>query len=91
MGQSTNVIAESTGSKCIRITSRLYACRDAARLILGPLYRPRMAELGNALVRAAAATDCDILRAARDAGRIADATHAMQLLAAVVELVEPSS
>lgn len=81
---------ESAGIGDIQVTSRLYACRDAARLILGPLYRLRMTELGNALITAAAAADCDILRAAHDAGRAADAIHAMQLLAAVVELVEPS-
>ena len=82
--------AEPPGTGDIQLTSRLYACRDAARLILGPLYRPRMTELGNALITSAAAADCDILRAAQDAGRAADAIHAMQLLAAVVELVEPS-
>lgn len=76
--------------KCIQITSRLYACREAARLLLGPGYRSRMSELGSTLIEAAAAADGDVLSAARDAGRSADATHAMQLLAAVVELVEPS-
>lgn len=90
MGLSTTNTIESAGIRDIQVTSRLYACRDAARLTLGPLYRIRMTELGNALISAAAASDCDILRAAHDAGRAADAIHAMQLLAAVVELVEPS-
>ena len=90
MGLSTTDTAELARSKEVQITARLYACRDAARLVLGPLYRLRMTELGTTLLRAAAAADCDILKAARDAGRHADATQAMQLLAAVVELVEPS-
>jgi hypothetical protein len=74
----------------INITPRLYSCRDAARLILGAEYPRRMAELGRELLNAATTADCDVLQAARAAGRLTDALQAMQLLAAVVELAEPS-
>jgi hypothetical protein len=81
-------------SACISgiiITPRLYSCRDAARLILGPEYRQRMAALGRELLNAATNSDCDVLQAARAAGRHTDAIEAMHLLAAVVELAEPST
>ena len=84
MGLATTNTAE------IPPRARLYACRDAAWLVLGPLYRIRMTELGTALLSEAAAADCDILMVARDAGRHSDSTEAMHLLAAIVELVEPS-
>jgi hypothetical protein len=87
----TSETIESACISGIQITSRLYSCRDAARLILGDKYPRRMAELGRVLINAAATADCDVLQAARAAGRLIDPTEAMQLLAAVVELAEPSS
>src|SRR5438552_3112127 len=53
----------------IHISPRLYACRDAARWLLGDHYRQRMSELGNALMNTANAANCDVLQAATDAAR----------------------
>lgn len=86
--------SDTIASACIsgiNITPRLYSCRDAARLILGADYPKRMADLGRELLNAATGADCDVLQAARAAGRHTDAIEAMQLLAAVVELAEPST
>ena len=73
------------------LTSRWYACRDAARLHLGPGYPARMSELGRTLLNAASAANCDVLQAACAAARTAEALDAMHWFAAAVELVEPSA
>lgn len=74
-----------------RITPKLYACRDAARLLLGDQYGKRMSELGATLGNEAKAAECSILQAAANAARGIDGAEALQVLAAAVELVEPSA
>lgn len=73
------------------ITPRLYACRDAARVLLGDEYVRRLSEIGGTLQSAAQAADSDILQAAYDAARGLDGVDALQILAAAVEILEPST
>ena len=75
----------------VRVTPKLYACRDAARVLLGVRYRERMSEIGGASRSAAAAGQCSVLEAAAAAARDIDRTDALQVLAAAVELVELSA
>ena len=74
----------------IQITPKLYACRDAARWVLGDGYRQRMSDLGDALSDTARVSNCNVLQAATNAARGSDGLDAMQILAAAVELMEPS-
>jgi hypothetical protein len=83
--------SDKAATAALRVTPRWYACRDAARLHLGSSYTARMSELGKALVNAAKAANCDVLQAARTAARNAEGLDAMQLLAAAVEVLEPST
>lgn len=73
------------------ITPKLYACRDAARWLLGDGYRHRMSELGTALRSTASAANCGVLQAAADAARGVEGIDALQIVAAAVELLEPSA
>ena len=75
----------------IHLTPKLYACRDAARWLLGDHYPQRMSELGSALSNTAKSANCNVLQAATNAARGTDGLDAMQILAAAVELVEPSA
>lgn len=76
----------------IRIASKLYECRDAARTLLGERYKGRMAELGAVLTRIAEGRKVSVLRAAQDAAKavVGDGMTQIQILAAAVELVEPT-
>lgn len=73
------------------ITPRLYACRDAARLLLGDDYLRHLSEIGGTLRSAAEAGNCNVLEAALDAARGRDGVDALQILAAAVEILEPSA
>lgn len=76
----------------IRIASKLYECRDAARTLLGDNYRPRMDELGTVLNRIAEVRKVGVLEAAQDAVKavVGDGMTQLQILAAAVELIEPT-
>lgn len=86
-------MAQDTGSPRQRfpITPRSYACRDAARLQLGDEYVRRLSRIGGTLQSAAQAADCDLLEVAYDAARGLDGVDALQILAAAVEILEPST
>lgn len=77
----------------VRIASRLYEVRRTARFLLGDRYLSKMAELGAALQLIAAAKGIDVLQATtiavRESG--AEGINAIYILAAGVELVEPSA
>ena len=81
----------AAGVNKVQITPRFYACRDATRLLLGQCYATRMSDVGNALLDAARAADCNVLDAARAAARGIEGLDAMQLFAAAVEILEPST
>jgi len=77
----------------IQLAAKLYEARDAMRSLLGDRYAARMAELGGVLKKVAARDSSNEIQAAQTVIRAIDAQgfDAVQLLAAAVELVEPST
>lgn len=80
--------------QAIRINAKLYEVRDAARKVLGDSYRARMAEGGKMLSEIAEAKKCSVLDVAlnvsQSAARKGDMNAVTFILAAAVELLEPS-
>ena len=74
------------------MAAKLYEVRQTARVILADRYAARMAELGQVVRNVAAQRRCGQLVAAEDIVRAADLQgfDALQVLAAAVELAEPS-
>ena len=77
----------------VQMAATLYNIRDSVRGLMGDTYQPRMAELGGLLQRIAAKQGCSELVAARKIAAAEDASsfNAMAILAAAVELIEPSA
>ena len=77
----------------IQIAAKLYEARDAMRSLLGERYAARMAEIGGVLKKVAAHDSVNEIQAAQVVIAAIDAQgfDALQLLAAAVELVEPSA
>jgi hypothetical protein len=76
----------------VRIAARLYESRDAAKLMLGERYRERMAEYGEVLKAICKRDSVDEIGALNKALRLVDNPYTqIQLMAAAVELVEPSA
>lgn len=79
----------------VRMAAQLYEARDAARKLHGDLYASKMAEYGSAIQEVARRTGLTDMQTAvrmaqgeQDDGR---AYTAVTILAAMVELVEPST
>lgn len=76
----------------VKMAAKLYECRDAARSILGEKYPERMMEYGDLVRRLAAADGCGEIdagtRLAKSAG---NAIQVMLVMAATVEIIEPSN
>jgi hypothetical protein len=79
------------GEQKVRMAARLYEMRDTARQLLGDKYADKMAELGSALRHAADLTQREPLSVAIEAARDADGLVQCYVLAAAVELAEPSN
>ena len=77
----------------VQMAAQLYSIRDSVRRLMGDNYHPRMAQLGELLQRIAAKHGCSELSAARRiaADEEASSFDAMAILAAAVELIEPSA
>jgi hypothetical protein len=60
-------------------------------VLLGEAYVRRLSEIGSALQSAALAAESDVLQTAHDAARGLDGADALQILAAAVEILEPST
>lgn len=75
----------------VRMAARLYEMRDTARRLLGEGYAAKMAELGAALKTVADKTQREPLSVAIEAARDAHGLTQCYILAAAVELAEPSS
>lgn len=76
----------------VRVTAKLYECRDAVKSLLGDRYKERMAELGLTITTVAKHRNCELAHAANLAARACDGGFdRIQVLAAFVELVEPSA
>lgn len=74
----------------VRMTAQLYQARDTARQVLGDRFSTLMASLGADLTRRAEATGRQPLSIAIQAARSVSGMDAVILLAAAVELAEPS-
>jgi hypothetical protein len=75
----------------VRMAARLYEMRDTARRLLGDDYTGKMAELGLALKTVAEKTGRQPLAVAIEAARVAHGLTQCYVLAAAVELAEPSN
>jgi hypothetical protein len=74
----------------IQIAAKLYECRDAARSLLGAHYKRDM-DMWAIAIRAVAERDkCSELSAAQKMARETDGFGAIVVLAACVEMTEPS-
>lgn len=74
----------------VQMAATLYDARRSARILLGESFKPKMAELGDALTTIAKAKGIDTLQAAILCARGASGMQAVQILAAAVELTEPT-
>jgi hypothetical protein len=75
----------------VRMATKLYECRDAARSLLGDKYQKRMQDLGAALTKLAERKGCSVVDAAIDTAKGYEGFDVVQILAAAVELTEPSA
>ena len=77
----------------VAIAAKMYECRDAARTILGRRFKPKMDDLAQ-VVRAVAKRDnCNDIVAGATVIKEArlEGMESLMLMAAVVEMVEPSN
>lgn len=83
--------AEAT-EKQVRMAARMYEMRDTARRMLGDNYAAHMMKMGVLLEAAAKRRGIEPLSIAIEAAKEpgASATDVMMIMAAVVELTEPS-
>lgn len=74
----------------IQMAAKLYECRDSAKTLMGDKYKTEIAKF-SALIAAQAKRDgCSELSAATDIAAKVGGFGAVYMLAAYVELVEPS-
>lgn len=78
--------------KSIGIAAKMYECRNSARQILGEKYQNHMNQLGTSIKAVAKRDNCTELTAAINIikGPDLDGMEAMMIMAAVVEIIEPS-
>jgi len=78
--------------KNVAMAAKLYECRNAARNILGGRYTEKMREYGDAVRAVATEHGCGELEAGiRLANATGDGMAAILVLAATVEIIEPSN
>ncbi len=77
----------------VKIAAKLYEMRDSAKLILGDKYQAKMAEFGKIIRMTAERDRKNVIQVAIEACKRpgADAVSVMMIIAAAVELTEPSS
>ncbi len=77
----------------IALAAQLYECRDTMKRLCGDKYKERMAELGGAIQKIAARKGKDVLMTAKEICSDPGMTgmEKIQIMAAVVELLEPSA
>lgn len=71
--------------------AKLYECRDAAKTLLGEHYHRDITLLAKRIKSKAAELDCNDLQAAIALAKDADGFQTIVILAAAVEMVEPST
>ncbi|MGO4151374.1 hypothetical protein [Cupriavidus sp. YAF13] len=79
--------------QAIQTAAKLYETRDTVRHLLGEHYKERMTELGGALQKIAARKGKDVLMTAKEICSDPGMTgmEIGQIMAAAVELLEPSA
>lgn len=79
--------------QAIQTAAKLYETRDTMKRLLGDRYRERMTELGEALQKIAARKGKDVLMTAKEICSDPGMTgmEIGQIMAAAVELLEPSA
>ena len=77
--------------KAVKMASRLYECRDTARNLLGAHYQRDMELWGIAIHDQADADNCSELAAATKMAKDTNGFGMIIILAAYVEMVEPSN
>lgn len=77
--------------KTVKLTAKLYECRDAARTLLGASYFEHMREYAKVIDDCAVHDNCSFLSAAIRLAKQTQAPTSVFLLAAVVEHSEPSN
>lgn len=75
----------------VQMAAKLYECRDHAKNLLGDKYHERMRDWGEVVTSFATQEKCDTMAAGIYIARMVDGMDAMMILAATVELVEPSN
>lgn len=85
----------ATNEEQVKLAAKLYKCRDAAKTLYGETYLEKMADyqkyIKGAMIKFG--MDCEIkatMKMIEELGSEADGMITMLLLAACVELVEPS-
>jgi hypothetical protein len=74
----------------VKMAARLYQCRDTAKSIMGAKYQEEIACFSRLIQAQAKRDGCSELAAATDLAGKAGGFGAIYMLAAYVELVEPS-
>lgn len=79
--------------RAIQTAAKLYETRDTVKRLLGDKYKERMTELGSALQKIAARKGKDVLMTAKEICSDPGMTRMEigQIMAAAVELLEPSA
>ncbi len=75
----------------VQMAAKLYKCRDHAKNLLGDKYHDLMREWGEVVTACAKQENCDTMAAGIHMAKMVDGMDAMMILAATVELVEPSN
>lgn len=75
----------------VQMAAQLYECRDTVRRFLGQNYQVRMQAIGKAVLARSEQDQCDPLAAGIRLAKTVDGMDSVMILAATVELVEPSA
>ena len=83
----------NTTKQQVETTAKMYECRDVARTILGDRFKPSMAELEKAIRAVAKRDKCHNIVAGATVIKEArlEGMESLMLMAAIVEMVEPSN
>ena len=74
----------------VGMAHRMYECRDAARFLFGDKFQAKMTEFAEAIKAVAEAKGCTEIQALNAMGKKTEGMATICLIAAYVEMVEPS-
>jgi len=78
--------------QCVFVTTQMYECRDVARQLLGEKFGAKMRELAKVISSVSKRDRCSAIKAGATVIKSEglEGMRALMLMAAVVEMVEPS-